>query len=192
MMLTMTMATGHLGPSLPGSFCFSSHRSLELNWQAHIFYLLVMYINVRTSHWEGSNGTKRISNFNDNSNDPNMTREKVSATSPQPFQLWLPKVLWPRPGSPRTTNNMRFGPRNPETQNFHLHKGVVAKFPAKKFVILPFYKNLHVMRDALPLWQDVAKIFCSQNIPGRLDNIMMTFRQTNLNVVAAKSLVLWL
>ena len=48
------------------------------------------------------------------------------------------------------------------------------------------------MRDALPLWQDVAKIFCSQNIPGLLDNIMMAFRQTNLNVVAAKSLVLWL
>ena len=45
----------------------------------------------------------------------------LSAGSPQPFQLWLPKVPWPRQGSPRPTNNMRFGPRNPESQNFYTH-----------------------------------------------------------------------
>ena len=186
----------HLGPRLPGSFCFSSHRSLQLNWQAHVFHLLMMVNNCENFSLRRIEWHKKNQQFQWQFEWSQIDKRKcmVSAASPQPFQLWLPKVPWPRQGSPRPRNNMRFGPRNPESQNFYTHNFHFCNISIflQKIVILPFYQNLHVMRDALPLWQDVAKIFCSQNIPGLLDNITMTFRQTNLSVVAAKSLVLWL
>ena len=129
-------------------------------------------------------------------------KESAISMTIQMILIWQEKKYLPPHLNPFNFDSPRFcglvqGHLEPRTiwglgLEIHLHKGVVAKFPAKKFVILPFNKNLHVMRDALPLWQDVAKIFCSQNIPRRLDNIMMAFRQTHLSVVAAKSLVLWL
>ena len=146
MMITMTMTTGHLGPRLPGSFCFSSHRSLQLNWQAHVFHLLVMVNNCENFSLRRIEWHKKNQQFQWQFEWSQIDKRKcmVSAASPQPFRLWLPKVPWPRPGSPRTKNNMRFEPRNPESQNFHLynfHLCNIQKFLTKDLLFFPFTRT---------------------------------------------------